>query len=389
MMREKYNSDKEHQIVGMYPGIKGMEIAGAAETTGECVIPEYPQLYRPISPRENLRMCLEGKTPYYMPNNGWFFCDIEEFRPRQNPDNFANHQCIDGGPYLNYKEVDNIQTGWWDMPLQWEPKTMGAMPKPGCIVLADISKWRNMQWPDLDSVDWEEMGRMNKDYLGVDKANQLGIQMTYWERMMCLMGVDNAAVALADEDCLDDVHDFLDALADFYIDYIGRVLNVCPIDGIMYHDDWGTQNGPFFSLDTAMEIFVPHIKKMNDFCHSKGLWVEHHSCGNASALVPAFIAQGDDFWFPQPALNDLDMLCETYGNKIKIALSSPLLPKGSTTEEIDQMAKDFVTKYAKYKTLYCHDVSLATNPNHDDNLYPIFMDAVYKYSRIAYQDAED
>ena len=389
MFREPYNAEKEHEVVGMYPGIKGMELAGAANTTGQCVIPESPCFYRPISPKENLRRCLSGKTPYYMPNNGWFFCDIAMFRPRQNPDNFANHQCIDGGPYVDYKQVPLEQTSWWGMQLVWEPNTLGSMPKPGCPVMPDITKWRELEWPDLDAIDWEEMGRMNKEFLATNKANQLGIQFSYWERLMCLMDVDNAACALVDEDVEDDLNAFLDALTDFYIDYIGRVKAVCDIDGIMYHDDWGTQNGPFFSLDTAMDVFVPHIKRMVDYCHSIGLFVEHHSCGKAQDLVPAMIAIGDDYWFPQPALNDLDMLCEKYQGQIKIALSSPFIPKGSTEEDVDRQAKEFVEKYAKYETLWCHDTGLAKNPEHDESLFPQFMDGVYKYSRMYYQEAED
>ena len=113
--------------------------------------------------------------------------------------------------------------------------------------MPDISEWREViKWPDLDEIDFQEMGEMNKEYLGTDKANQLGIQLGLWERMMCLMDVDNAAMALVDEDVEEDVIAFLDKLSDMYVDYIGRVIKVCHIDSVMLHDDWGTQNGPFF-----------------------------------------------------------------------------------------------------------------------------------------------
>jgi uroporphyrinogen-III decarboxylase len=73
----------------------------------------------------------------------------------------------------------------------------------------------------------------------------------------------------------------------------------------MLHDDWGTQNGPFFSLETAMEFFVPPMKIVVDFCHDNGIIFEHHCCGKAESLVPAMAKVGTDYWFPQQAINDL------------------------------------------------------------------------------------
>ena len=77
---------------------------------------------------------------------------------------------------------------------------MGCMVRPGYIALDDMNDWKSLPWSDLDDIDFGEMTHMNEEYLGVDKANQLGIQFGFWERMINLMGVDSAAVALMDED---------------------------------------------------------------------------------------------------------------------------------------------------------------------------------------------
>ena len=390
MAREKYNVQKEHEIVGMYPAIKGMELAGGGDSK-LFEVPEYPRFYRPIDTRENFKMLFRGETPYWMVNNGWVFCDINEFRPRQNPDCIAHHQCLDGGPYIDYSKRPKVTKGWFGLELEWEPLLAGATTRPGNPIMPDISEWKEvLQWPELDEIDFEEMGEMNKEYLGTDKANQLGIQLGLWERMMCLMDVDNAAMALMDEDVEEDVIAFLDKLSDMYVDYIGRVIKVCHIDSVMLHDDWGTQNGPFFSLDTAIKFFVPPMKKIVDFCHANDIIFEHHCCGKAERLVPAMVMTGEDFWFPQAAINDVDALIEKYKDEhITFAVSSPVLPTGSTPEEIRKIAYDFVEKYKDKGVLFCQDVSLDGKPGHDSSLYPIFADAVYEYSRIAYQDVED
>ncbi|MBQ3165842.1 MAG: hypothetical protein IJC01_00740, partial [Clostridia bacterium] len=92
------------------------------------------------------------------------------------------------------------------------------------------------------------------------------------------------------------------------------------------HDDWGSQRAPFFSLDTCMEMIVPHIKKIVDFCHSKGLWFQQHSCGKNEMLVPAYIAAGVDLWCPQP-MNDIVKLVKEYGDKLLFGWSPVAIPE--------------------------------------------------------------
>lgn len=366
-----------------------MELGGAVDSNGVCIVPESPRFYRPIETRRNYKMLFEGKKPYWIPNNGWFGCDVNEFRPRQNPDNVANHQCIDGGPYVDYANRSREVASWFDYVMVWEPVAMGATTRPGCPTLDDMNDWEEkVKFPNLDDIDWEEMHTMNLEYLNTDKPNQLGIQMGMWERLMCLMDVSNAAMALVDEDQEEALHAFLDKLSDFYVDYIDRVTKVCRIESVMFHDDWGTQNGPFFSLDTARAFFVPYMKKITDFCHSKGIIFEHHCCGKAERLVDAMIEEGADYWFPQAAINDLDALVEKCrGRNFAIVLSSPVLPKGSTPEEVYEIGRKWVEKYKDEMILMQQDVSI-TDHNHDPSLYPIFADAVYECSRIAFQDVE-
>ncbi len=385
-MREQYNREKEHEVIGTYPPIRGLETTFAKDGG----MPETPKLYRPIPRYENFHMLYEGKTPYWMVNTGWLFCDMNNFRPRQHPDNRANHQCIDGGDFVDYEAQGNVCKGWFGLPLEWEADSMGATVRPGNPMIEDMNDWHELNMPNLDEMNFEEMAEMNKEYLGTDKANQLGIQLGLWERMMCLMDVENAAVALLDEDQETAVHEFLDALSDIYIDYIGRVSKICRLDAVFFHDDWGTQNNPFFSLDVCRKFFVPAMKKIVSYCHDNGIVFEHHCCGNAEPLIPAMVECGTDFWYPQPAINNLDRMIETYWDEhITFAVTIPVIPKGSTEEQVREQAREFVDKYKDKRVSFCRNNSLLNNPDHDPSMYPVFEDAVYEFSRIAYQDVDD
>lgn len=390
MKREAYNPVKERTVVGTYPGFKGMEDIRLRNEKGECIVPDTDRCYRPIPVYENFKMLFRGETPYWMPNNGWFFCDTQEFRPRQGQDCRAHHQCLDGGPLIDYTKVPKLQRGWFDIPLEWEPLSCGATVRPGNPTLEDMNDWKEViQWPDLDEIDFDEMKTMNETYLGTDRINQLGIHLGFWERMMCLMDVSNAAIALLDEDQEYAVQAFLDKLSDFYCDYITRVSKIGRIDSVMVHEDWGTNASAFFSLETARKFFVKPIKKVVDTCHSMDIIYEHHCCGKAQALAPAMVECGTDYWFPQSTINDVDKLIEDFKNDhLTFAVGNPILPKGSSREEVRKIAKDFVDKYKNKGVLFCADSSTTRVPGHDHSLFPVFQEAVYEYSRLAYQDLD-
>ena len=390
MKREAYNQTKERTVVGTYPGFKGMEDIRLRNDRGECIVPDTDRFYRPIPVYENFKMLFRGETPYWIPNNGWFFCDTQEFRPRQGKDCRAHHQCLDGGPLIDYTKIPKLQRGWFNLPLEWEPLSCGATVRPGNPTLEDMNDWKEvLQWPSLEEIDFDEMKRMNETYLGTDRINQLGIHLGFWERMMCLMDVSNAAIALMDEDQEYAVQSFLDKLSDFYCDYITRVSKIGRIDSVMIHDDWGTNNSAFFSLDTARKFFVAPTKKVVDTCHSLNIIYEHHCCGKAQALAPAMVECGTDYWFPQSTINDVDKLIEDFKNDhLTFAVGNPILPQGSSEEEVRKIAKEFVDKYKDKGVLFCADSSTTRIPGHDHSLFPIFRDAVYEFSRQAYQNLD-
>lgn len=62
-----------------------MKKSGAAAMFTAIVMPDI----RPITSKENIRLALAGEKPYWMPQVGWMFCDVNVFRPRLLADNTA------------------------------------------------------------------------------------------------------------------------------------------------------------------------------------------------------------------------------------------------------------------------------------------------------------
>jgi hypothetical protein len=63
--------------------------------------------------------------------------------------------------------------------------------------------------------------------------------------------------------------------------------------------DFGTQRGPFISVDAYRELYKPFQKKINDKIHKLTNWkIFIHSCGSVYDLIPDFIDAGFDVLNP-------------------------------------------------------------------------------------------
>jgi hypothetical protein len=63
--------------------------------------------------------------------------------------------------------------------------------------------------------------------------------------------------------------------------------------------DFGTQRGPFISVQTYRDLFKPFHKQVNDLIHRRSNWKTfNHSCGSVYQLIPDFIDAGFDILNP-------------------------------------------------------------------------------------------
>ena len=350
MTRQPF-SEHEFDVVRMHKcGAVGMMANMGIE------VPELEPIYnRPVSEKENWKLFFEEKNPYWKPVNGCIGSDVNIFRPRINPDNAALLIVYDGEePVVTYDgEHALLHSDWFDTDWLFVPATGGSMTAPGSPKFVDMNDWRDVvSIPNLDDLPWEGFGERNREYLDTTQYNQLGVSCLLFERMMALMDVENAVVALIDEDQREAMHDFLNEVADFVIDYINRVCDSCNIDGVVVCDDWGHQENSFFSLDTAMEVFVPYLKRIVDAVHARGMFCELHSCGKNEGLVPAFEAAGIDLWCPQD-INDIDKMLEMYPDA-HISYGDTLIDVApdATEEEQVEAAEAWFDKY-KDKRVVC------------------------------------
>lgn len=76
---------------------------------------------------------------------------------------------------------------------------------------------------------------------------------------------------------------------------VGNRIAVVSVSGA----DFGAQNGPFISLGSYRDLFMPFHKQLNDWIHRHTSWKTFfHSCGSMRTLLPAFVEAGFDVFNP-------------------------------------------------------------------------------------------
>ena len=248
------------------------------------------------------------------------------------------------------------------------------MVKPGKPTLEDVNDWKDViKFPDVDALDWEGWAKANAEFANTERVFQIGFQNGLFERLISFMDFEGAAMAIIDDEQKDAIHELMATLCVMYEAFISHSAEHFPVNGVMFHDDWGSQRAPFFSPDTVREMILPYLKRLADFCHARGMYFHQHSCGKNEILTPCMIEAGVDMWLPQD-INDVDMLREKYGDKLMLGVSPAVAPD-ATDEQIDAQAKAFVEKYGP--DFIDRPVLLV-----DFACGPKFTTAVYKYSRI-------
>jgi hypothetical protein len=359
-MKKVPYSDDELKVIGEH----------ITTTSSTLFNAKSPMYNTPITPKENVWACVRREGAMWIPSSS----DFITVESRTNLDHVARAEVMDMGPPQPLEEKggkDLFGVEW-----VYVEKVGGSMVKPGNPMLEDANDWpKVIKFPDVDKLDWDECRRLNTPLNETKRAMSVTFQNGLFERLISFMDFENAALAIIDDEQKDAVHALFAKLCDMYEAMITKYLEILKLDGVIFHDDWGSQRAPFFSLDVCMEMIVPYLKRIADFCHSKGLWFQQHCCGKNELLVPAMIAAGVDMWYPQ-AMNDVDMLREKYGDKIMFSITPPPIPKDATEEEIDALAKALVDKYADGFEERPFVVHSFMSP-------PEFAKAVYKYSRMA------
>ncbi len=327
---------------------------------------ESPVFNTPISYRENARSLFWDKKPCFAVTAN----DMSSI----NSQLYNEHLSRINQPGGN---VDDFGVKWTYVEQVGGTITLGGDPK-----FEDVNDWKKgIKIPDINAWDWEkdaaEHPADTRFLVNMTPVNGFG-----FERLISLMDFVNAAIAIVDEDQEDALHELLDALTKLGCGVVDKVCEYWPsVDGFTLHDDWGSQKAPFFSDAVARNIFLPHLKELCDHIHSKGRYVQLHSCGHTEDRIDVLVEAGIDTWQMQ-TLNDWTKLYKEWGDKMVIQIPVDEFDFDYSDDEQARAGARY------YVDNYCEPgkPSMVTSKVAFTN--PAFLEELYAYSRKHYLEQE-
>lgn len=292
--------------------------------------------------RENFMRFLNDDKPMWMPH-------IKEFNmvnPACIPDNWARGMVSVPGmaPADKLGGPDMFGVNW-----EYQPDDGSSMIRPGGHPVKDLDRWEEyVEIPDVDSWDWEGTARAIEDQLNDGRIIMCSFMNGFFERLISFVGMEEALIAMIDEDSEEPVHRLFEALCPIYDKILCNMKKYYKADVVWFHDDWGSQRAPFFSEDTVRSMILPYLKRVTDSAHKYGIIMNFHSCGLVEELVPVMIDAGVDMWDGQ-SLNDKEKILRKYGDQI-VCNDNPVdLPPEAGREEERKAVADFLSKYRGLK----------------------------------------
>ncbi|MFW6156938.1 MAG: uroporphyrinogen decarboxylase family protein [Armatimonadota bacterium] len=257
-----------------------------------------------MTPREIIRRVIEHDNP---PRIGFRFSDyrgrsrlhdMASCGPAGNPDFDPNRREDGRGGELWEDEWGCT----WRRLIDWTKG--GEVVEPAISSREDLE---NYEPPDLDNpARYERCARVVEEHsdrylLGsitgccFNRARYLPTFPTYLE--WCA----------SDPDLVNDINqmvsDIVIAQVDIYAD-LG-------FDGVMYCEDWGTQDRLLVSPPMWERMFRWTFERLLERAHGHGMTVWMHSCGYVKDIIPPLVELGMDvFQFDQQEVHGLDFLGE-------------------------------------------------------------------------------
>ncbi|MCS7219950.1 MAG: uroporphyrinogen decarboxylase family protein [Anaerolineae bacterium] len=148
-------------------------------------------------------------------------------------------------------------------------------------------------FPDLDNLftpAWKEEAlrfiERHHNYFLV-----AGFGFGLFERTWALRGFDEALMDAAADPAFYD--ELVERVAEHQLAIIERLLEL-PVDGIMFSDDWGYQQGVLLGPDRWRRFLKPRLARLYERVHAAGRYTLSHCCGSIVDIMPDVIEIGLD-----------------------------------------------------------------------------------------------
>lgn len=293
-----------------------------------------------LTPKQNLLEALKkGGKPECLPND-WTMC-----------------RGIAGDPCFKLIRGNRIRGTYsydqWGTYIRFEESDPAAIPivTPENQVIKDIYEWKKyVKVPDLMGKCSEGWETAIENAAKIDHEKYISIVIMgtgIFEQLHMLMTFEDTLMNLFDEDCEEEMHELIDVICEYRLTYMKLIVEHLHPDMIVSHDDWGSKDSLFFSLETWRKFFKEPYRKLYDYLHSQGVIVMHHGDSYMEPLAEDMAEIGVDVWQGVLTTNNIPKLCNQVGDRMLLmgGIDSVVDRDDATEEEIRKETRRCCEEY--------------------------------------------
>lgn len=176
----------------------------------------------------------------------------------------------------------------------------------------------NFVLPEMETIftpDWKQ-GTLQLIEEQRDHFLVVNFGLGLFERTWALRGFEEALIdAVAHPDFYDEL---LERLTSHHLEIIERLVKL-PVDGIMFSDDWGYQQGVLMGAKRWRRFLKPRVARLYARVHEAGKYVLTHCCGSIEEILPDLIEIDLDVYQsvqPEAKNNNPYDLKRKYGDRL-------------------------------------------------------------------------
>jgi len=268
---------------------------------------------------------------------------------REYPDDFGHSYEVIPRSERRGSKYKNCRVDDWGCV--WEEVTEGMMGQVKGYPLKDWDDLKNYKFP-TPLLNKEEFRRKREEIkkkkekwyvIGYRKPETPGHEggFTLFQRLFWLRGMENLMVDLGED--REEIHFLADKVLNYNLEGIHQAL-MLGVDGILFADDWGTQNSLMISPALWRKFFKPRYQKMFALVHQAKAHVFFHSDGYTMDIIQDLLDIGADVLNPQFSCMNLKELSQKTKGKVCILTDidrQHILPLG-TPEQVKNYVREII-----------------------------------------------
>ncbi len=207
------------------------------------------------------------------------------------------------------REVGDYVDAWGCV---WRSARRGALGEPVCAPLADVGQIAAYRLP-WDLIERMNLSAINKSCAATSRFVLAWTDVRPFERLQLLRG---RSAALADlYQGAKPVRDLLDMLHDFYAREI-EVWAGTDVDGVAFHDTWGSSQGLAIPVDAWRGLFKPLYREFCEILRAGDKFVFFRSGGDVTEILEDLVEIGVDAVHCQPSPATAETIAERFRSRI-------------------------------------------------------------------------